>query len=238
MFNKLSRGKKIAAFITITLFIVLISPVAIRAATDGEVDVYGELIARIQQLETENAILRNLLGNLLAADQPKELEEAGQEAQAGGPTEPELLAQEEGGSEPDPEPEPEPEPEPDPEPEPPDEPPPPPPPPNPYADLSLSGVHVAMIDYRAVFGKYKIVVSDPGATDMSHFYPIDGDIICFTDEDKGVFEERLIEGGATFETKSLSVDPRLYEITDGKKFGSRTEVINYIEKVIAGEIKP
>lgn len=222
-FTTLSKRKKTAITIAIVIAILLISPLAVKAATDGEVDLYAmvtELFVRVENLEAENEDLRakvdDLTGQLGQVSQGdgSELNVTGEEEPASDsgnltnePIQP--------ASEPEPEPANEPEKTTEPE----------PPPPNPYKDLSLSGVHVAMIDYRAAFGEWEITAN--GET-----------TICFSSKEKDHYEARYTEQEIEFTTKSLSVDSRLYDITAGKKFGSRTEVINYIESVIAGTIQP
>lgn len=221
--------KKIAAIIILSLIILLLSPFAVKAATDGEVDLYAMIAELFARTEAQEARIAELEADVAEQQQKiAELEQGGavegEEKGAGGGTEdPPAPPPQQPEPEPDLDPEPEPDPEPPKEPDPPA---PPPPPPNPYADLSLSGVHVVMIDYRAAFGEWGIEAEN-GET-----------YICFSEKEKNLYESRLSEQGIGFTVKDLSVDPRLYEITAGKKFGSRTEVINYIEAVIAGEITP
>ena len=119
----------------------------------------------------------------------------------------------------EPEPKPAPEPEPDPEPE----------FVNKYANLSLKNVLVAMIDNKAYFGEWLFVTN--ADVRLSGTETTEG-IVCFTDKERDSNEAKLKEADAEYTLSSIYVDSLFYEIVKGKTFGSRTDVILYIESHI------
>lgn len=163
-FKALSAGKKIFLIAAIILIVLFVSPLAVKAATDGEVEIYAmvaELFARVESLEAENEGLRTEVDSLKGQLEQASLssEDGGQTAEMGTLSEPVNPVNEPVQTTSEPEPEPEP----------------PPPPPNPYANCSLSGVHVCTIDGVCHFGKWKIKIDDPGEADINNFFTDNGD---------------------------------------------------------------
>lgn len=226
--------------ITITVAVIavlLLSPLAVKAATGGEIDLYAmlqELFSRIEaqdeliaeqaaQLEAQSAEMAELKERVAAVEETQEPPEPPDDPGNGG-------GSGSGSSAPnDPTPNEPPAPtpnEPEPEPE-----------VNPYRNCTLAGVHVCTLDGVAHFGKWLI---DAGGADLGRpCGMVTGEgIICFTDREKDRMESYLTGEGIDFTTTPIPVDPLLYEIVAGKVLGSRTDAINYIEAVIAGDIKP
>lgn len=231
-FSALSARGKTAIIAAIVLIALLASPVVVKAATDGEVDLYAmimELFARVeeQEVKTVEQDVRVTEQEARLAEQDARIAEQKAELTELRQIIAELPAPMPPATPPPPVPEPESEPTP---------PPPPLPPPNPYRNCTLSGVHVATLGDTAYFGKWLI---DVGGVDVSMIaLPIittrEG-LVCFTDQARDISESRLTDAKIHFSMSAIPIDPLLVQMVAGKKFGSRTEAINYIEAKIRGE---
>ena len=233
--------KRKGIIIAVTVFLLLMTPFAVKAATDGEVDLYAmifNLETRVDEVEAENKELQDRVAELEGATQEPDTEttsetttetiteeptqEPTQEPAPAKTTEPTTTTTDTTTTTTEPEPVVEPEPIIEPEPV------------NPYADVTLSGVHVATYSSVAVFGKWSVNIGvaevDPSA--MPGIL-IGSAVICFTDQEKEMTESKLANMGIPFTTSAIPIDTLLYEIVAGKTFGSRTEAINYIESKIA-----
>ena len=231
------RKALVIAFAAIA--ILLLSPFAVKAATGGEIDLYAMLQELFTRVEAQDELLADQAAQIEAqGTEMAELKDRlaaveAQEPSAPPASDPGNSGGGSGGSTPDPGPNPAPEPDPEPEPD-------PAPAPekiNPYRNCTLDGVHVCTIDGMAHFGKWLINV---GGADLGRFCGMvtSEGIICFTDREKDRTESYLTGEGIDFTTTPIPVDPLLYEIVAGKVFDSRTDAINYIESVIAGDTKP
>jgi len=266
--KKITATKKTIAIVAVVLIVLIATPVIVKAATDGEVDLYAmivELFTRVEaqeakstEQESELEALRQRVAELegeIGEEEGDEAEGSGagewpqeQEPAAPAPTDPdpgsdpapEQPGGEDGGQDPAPaQPDPEFTLDPDPEPEP--DPTPTPPSLNPYADLSLDGVHIIMVDGRAMFGRWLVAFNVAEAQNnherlMIGFFGVltSEGIVAFNDGDLEACQERLTHFGIPFTVSEIYIDPRFYEIVEGKTFESRTKAIDYIESVIAG----
>lgn len=218
--------KRKALTITVAVIaVLLLSPFAVKAATGGEIDLYAMLQELFSRVEAQDELIAEQAAQLEA--QSAEMAELKERVAAVETQEPPEPPNNPGnGSSTDPAPEP-----------PPNEPPAPEPEVNPYRNCTLAGVHTCTIDGIAHFGKWLINV---GGADLGRFCGMvtSEGIICFTDREKDRTESYLTGEGIDFTTTPIPVDPLLCEIVAGKVFDSRTDAINYIESVIAGDTKP
>lgn len=198
--------KRLLVIITV-LAVLLTAPVVVKAATEGEVDLYQmviDLLTRVDEQEGEIAILTAKIDEL-----------------------------EEGTVTPEPEPAPEPEPEPIQEPETPPEPEPiQEPEPNPYAHLNVNDVHVATGDYEILFARWRLDVGDYKDESLRLYVYDGGYVLAFTQAELDLAEGILGEEGVDYTVSDLHVDPLFYQMVDGVKIGSRSEAIAYIEAKI------
>jgi len=200
--------KRLLVIITV-LAVLLAAPVVVKAATEGEVDLYQmviDLLTRVDEQEGEIAILTAKIDELEEGTVTLEPEPA-----------------------PEPEPEPIQEPETPPEPEPIQE-----PEPNPYAHLNVNDVHVATGDYEILFARWRLDVGDYKDESLRLYVYDGGYVLAFTQAELDLAEGILGEEGVDYTVSDLHVDPLFYQMVDGVKIGSRSEAIAYIEAKIAG----
>ena len=247
--RKLTKGRwKIALIITAAALAIGLTPVAVKAATGGEVDIYSEIWAAITALSgrvdaqddliAEQAAEIEELRELLAeaeeeAGETEEVEEEGEGQQSGESASPPPPAgtpsssDDDGSGDAAGDPESEPY-------------------VNPYAHLSIDHLHIATADGVARFGDYRIkgnlpkksagVNNPPGPPP---FPIIGGDGICFGSRELSRAKKWLDNEGATYTVEAIYIDPLLYEIVAGKKFHDGPDVARrYINRVIAGKKRP
>jgi len=220
------RLLEVTAVAVLVLTFLLAGPAVVKAATDGDVDLYqmiADLLTKVDEQEEEIGQMQERID---------ELEGQVEEQTTPPGPEPEPIEEDPTEPEPDPEPalppedDPEPAPEPEPEPE-----------PNPYAHLSLDDVHAAMIDYDAVFGKWQIKVNEKIDENVALFladYVFSDAKVIYTEKELGHEKEKLADYGiADYIITELHVDPLFYEIVEGKTFGSRSDVIAYLDSRIS-----
>ena len=240
----LTKGWKIALIITAAALAIGLTPVAVKAATGGEVDIYSEIWAAITALSgrvdaqdeviaEQAAELEELRGLLTEAQGESEAEEGEEGPEGSTPppasSSPPASTPGEGGGGDGAAGEPEPEPY-----------------INPYAHLNIDHLYIATADGVPRFSDYRVkgnlptkssgVNNPPGPPP---FLIISGDGICFGKKDLDRAEKWLDGEGATYTVEAIYVDPLLYEIVAGKKFHDGPDVARrYINRVIAGKEKP
>lgn len=230
--DELVNGKIKVLLIAAAVIVALaVGPIIVKAATDGEVDLYGDLYAQLQAALERIGILEARVAELEAErgeteeGEPTEApadDPAADEPEGDSPEEPSLPASGEGSEPGDSHPAVPPEPEPY---------------VNPYAHLTLDGVHVCTIDGVAHFARWLFntgganigLVADMIAADKA---------ICFTESEKIKIEDYLTSDNITYTVTALHVDPLFDQIVAGKIFSSRTKAMEYINSVIAGDIIP
>lgn len=228
----MNKKIKIVLVVMAAVAALALAPVAIKAATDGEVDIYADLLEMLAVLSGRVSSLEAEVAELKAEKAEREAAEEEPEEPPADPQEPEEQGGgSEGGSPPvdgDPPPDGDPPAEPEPQ-------------VNPYAHLNIDHLQICTIDGVPHFGIYRIEADFP-APSSHRYYPVrdDGAVICFTERDKDRTVAWLIGDELEYTIKPIHVDPLIYEIIKGKKFYDHgpEEARLYINKVIAGEIKP
>ena len=210
----------------VVLILLLLAPFIVKAATDGEVDIYAmvfNLEARVDRLEAEKEELQDRVAELEDDTETAITEEGHQEeyreddVESLGATK-EPATKEPASKEPTTAEEPR-----DEESE----------PVSPYKGLSLSGVHVATMDGKVAFGQWEIIIDDEfDKIETESLGAVDGIIICYTEAERQAIENTLTQKDLSYMVRKLGVDPLLVEMVKGKTFGSRSEAIAYIESKI------
>lgn len=204
--------KRLLVITSIALIILLVAPLGVKAATGGEVDLYqmvADLLFRIGQQEEEMERMQARINEL-----EQQLNQEPTE-----PTEEPITEPEEN---PDPVPPQEPEPEPEPE-------------PNRYSHLKLEDVYVSMSNYKAAFAKWRIDINEELDDKQRMLYSeyMLGKVHVATEKELEFHEKKLEQIGITdYTITELHVDPLFYEIVEGKTFGSRSDVLAYLDAVI------
>ena len=228
--------KRKGIIIAIAVFLLLMTPFAVKAATDGEVDLYAmifNLETRVDEMETENKELQDRVAELEGTTQEPLTEttaettteiivkEPTQEPAPVKTTEPTTTTTDTTTITTEPEPVVETEPIAEPEPV------------NPYANVTLSGVNLCTVDGVVHFSEW-LIKWDDADVDIIR---LDGvpttNGIESIDWDKNRNESELVKMNVEYTITPIYVDPLLKEMVAGKTFGSRTEAINYIESKIA-----
>jgi len=214
----MKRLLETTAVAVLVLTFLLAGPAVVKAATDGDVDLYqmiADLLTRVDEQEEE-------IGQM----QAKIVELEGQLEEQAVPAE----------SEPEPAPAPEPDPEPEPAPAPDPE-------PNPYAHLSLDGIKVITIDYRAAFSRWSIEFDEENrakAEQARYKLTDDGKLFVCTNREVETLHldsitADLDEKGVAYTVKDVSIDPLFWDMTRDVRLPTIEEALDYIESKITGE---